>query len=349
MDTMPLENDLLDQALTTAHGLGLKARVVEREPALGRGRADARIEIEYGKERLLYAAEVRRAVTPQIVGPIIQNLKRLGDQALLITDYVTPPLADKLREQRVAFLDAAGNAYLDRPPLLIWVKGQRPAAKLVPPETGRAFQAGGLQVLFALLCNPQVIDKPYRELAKLAGVAHGTVGWVMADLHQSRNVLTVRGARGKRRLFDAKRLLGQWAEAYARTLRPRTLLGRYYTPTLQGWKDWEVAKYDALWGGEPAAAILTGYLKPGELTIYANKLPGMLAAQHKFVQTPDHGRAGIVELRKRFWNFPGDPVHPDVTPPLLVYADLLATGDGRCIETAQLVYDGYLARLFTEA
>jgi Transcriptional regulator, AbiEi antitoxin, Type IV TA system len=26
-------------------------------------------------------------------------------------------------------------------------------------------------------------------------------------------------------------------------------------------------------------------------------------------------------------------------PPVLVYADLLATGDGRCMETAQMVYD----------
>jgi hypothetical protein len=346
---MTLEHPLVNQALATAHKLGLNARVVEREPALGRGRADALIEIEYGEQHMLYAAEVRRALTPGTIGPVLQGLKRLGEQALLVTDYVTPPLADRLRQERIAFLDAAGNAYLDRPPLLVWVKGQKPAAKPVPPETGRAFQAGGLQVLFALLCHPQEINKPYRELAKLAGVAHGTVGWVMADLRRLGHIRAFAGRRAKRKLHDAKRLLAQWTEAYARTLRPRTLIDRYFIPTLQGWKDWDVAKYGAMWGGEPAAAILTGYLKPGELTIYAEKLPGMLAAQQRFIRRPDHGHAAIVDMRKRFWDFPTEADRKDVTPPLLVYADLLATGDGRCIETAQLVYDEYLARLFTEA
>jgi hypothetical protein len=29
---------------------------------------------------------------------------------------------------------------------------------------------------------------------------------------------------------------------------------------------------------------------------------------------------------------------------VLIYADLLATSDARCIETAQMLYDRYLAR-----
>jgi hypothetical protein len=74
---------------------------------------------------------------------------------------------------------AAGNAYIDHPPTLIWVKGERPIARAPLQPTGRAFQAGGLQVIFALLCHPGKADRPYREIAELAGVAHGTVGWVM--------------------------------------------------------------------------------------------------------------------------------------------------------------------------
>ena len=35
---------------------------------------------------------------------------------------------------------------------------------------------------------------------------------------------------------------------------------------------------------------------------------------------------------------------PDVVPPALIYADLLATGDDRCRETAGMVYDKYLAK-----
>lgn len=32
-------------------------------------------------------------------------------------------------------------------------------------------------------------------------------------------------------------------------------------------------------------------------------------------------------------------------PPLLIYADLMATDDARAIEAAETIYDNYLARL----
>ncbi|MEP7182669.1 MAG: type IV toxin-antitoxin system AbiEi family antitoxin [Betaproteobacteria bacterium] len=343
------EQRLLDAALDAARAHGLKIQVVEREPKLGRARADALVRVEHGGQEVLYAAEVRRALRPATLGIALHQLERLGEQGLLVTDYVTPELAEELRAHRVAFLDAAGNAYLDRPPLLIWVKGQKPAAKPVQPHLGRAFQATGLQVLFALLCNPKAVERPYRELAAMAGVAHGTVGWAMPDLQQLGFVRDLEGRRGTRRLFDGERLVAQWADVYARVLRPRTLIGRFYVPTLEGWKDWPLAEHGALWGGEPAAAKLTDYLRPGELTIYADKLPGLLAARQKFLNEPAPGHAAAVEVRKRFWNFPGETPHRDLVPPLLVYADLLATGDARCIDTARIVYDGYVARLFAEA
>ena len=213
---------------------------------------------------------------------------------------------------------------------------------------GRAFQPTGLQVLFTLLCNPGAVNRPYRELADMAGVAHGTVGTVIPDLQQLGFVGDLKGKRGTRRLFEFDRLLDEWATTYARVLRPRTLLGRYYVPTLEGWKDWPLAEYGALWGGEPAAAVLTDYLRPGVLTLYAEKVPGLLAARQKFMKEPAPGHTAVVEVRKRFWNCPGDPQHTKLVPPLLVYADLLATGDARCIETAKMIHDAYVARPLTE-
>jgi hypothetical protein len=277
---------------------------------------------------------------------VLQELRAFGEPALLVADYITPPVAEKLRAQGVAFVDTAGNAWLDHPPLLVWVKGQKPTAKPARVTTGRAFQPGGLQVVFALLCNPTLIDQPYRDLAKLAGVAHGTVGFVMADLQELGYLQVVGEGRAQRRLLDPKRLLAPWAEAYARTLRPRTLIGRYYAPTIDDWKQWPVAACHALWGGEPAAAWLTDYLNPGELTLYVDKLPPQLVAKQRLTRTPGYGQTGVVDFRGRFWNFDADEPRADCAPPVLVYADLLATGDARCIETAQLVYDRHIARLF---
>ena len=345
----PADRHLLDAALAVARALGLTAELVQEEPALGRTRADALVRLTHGAHEALYAVEVKRGVRPATLGTVLHQIERLGQQALLVTDYVTPPMAETLKARRVPFLDAAGNAYLEHPGVLIWVKGQKPAAPLVPQALGRAFQPTGLQVVFALLCDPARINLPYRELATLAGVAHGTVGWVIPDLQQQGFVAKYKGKRATRRLYYLDRLLAQWADAYARQLRPRLLIGRYYVPTLEGWRDWPLAQHGALWGGEPAGALLTKYLRPGELTIYADKLPGLLAAQQKFLKTPEPGHTAVVEVRRKFWNFPGDAVRPDVTPPVLVYADLVATGDGRCIDTAKLVYDEHVARLLGQA
>ena len=347
-EPQPVDRHLLDTALAVARALGLTAEIVQAEPALGRTRADALVRIMHGAHEALYAVEVKRAVRPATLGTVLHHLERLGQQALLVTDYITPPMAETLKARRVPFIDAAGNAYIEHPGVLIWVKGHKPAAPLVPQALGRAFQPTGLQVLFALLCDPARINLPYRELAALAGVAHGTVGWVFPDLQQQGFIADLKGKRGTRRMFKLDRLLAQWLDAYTRQLRPRLLIGRYYVATLEGWRDWPLAQHGALWGGEPAGALLIDYLRPGELTIYADKLPNLLAAQQKFLKTPEPGHTAVVEVRRKFWNFTGDVVRPDVTPPMLVYADLLATGDGRCIETAKMVYGEYVARLFAK-
>lgn len=346
MDRHP--QHLIARALDAARKQGLTATILKEGPPLGRTQADALVEVAFGAERVLYAAEAKTTVTNATLGAVVHGLGRLGEQALLITEYVTPPLADKLREQRIAFIDTAGNAYLERPPLLIWIKGQRPAGKPAAAEAGRAFQPGGLQLLFILLADPEAVNRPYRELARMAGVAHGTVGWVMTDLQQLGYVHRAPHKQRARRLFNKRKLLGQWTEAYARLLRPRMLLQRYYIATLDGWRDWKLGEHNAAWGGEPAAAILTGYLRPGELTIYGDKNPGMLAARQKFIKEPAPGRTAPVEIRKMFWTLPKDPDHLDVVPPLLVYADLLATGDPRCIETAGLIRNGHLRFLDDE-
>ena len=109
-------NPLLDAAIEAGQALGLTIHVVEREPRLGTCTRHAMLRIEHGGQQALYAAEVRPALRPANLGATLLQLERLGQQALLITDYVTPTLADELKARRVAFLDTAGNVYLDHRP-----------------------------------------------------------------------------------------------------------------------------------------------------------------------------------------------------------------------------------------
>jgi len=332
---MPTQNALIERALTALRELGIQADVEREQPKLGREQAGPFIRVRHGDQEILYAAEVRRGLRPALLGAVLMQIERLGDQALLVADYVTPPLADELRARRVAFIDTAGNAYLDRPPLLVWVKGQRPPGRPAMQPSGRAFQASGLKVIFALLCKHDMVDHPYREIARLAGVAHGTVGWVMAELPKLGFAAEV---GRKRRLLHPERLLQQWVEAYARTLRPKLILGRFKAERLDWWETVDPLKYGLRLGGEGAAARLTHHLRPETLTFFGDKINPRFQIDHHLKADP----AGEVEILRRFWNFNYED--PALAPSLLVYADLLAIGDARCLETVKRLYDDILAQ-----
>ena len=335
MDSQDRKN-LLEAAITTAQQLGLRMEIIQLEPQFGAARADALIRVRYGHQEVLYAAEVKYGIRPATLGAVIQQLEHLGHPALLVTNYVTPPLADALKERGIAFLDAAGNAYLKHPPVLIWVKGQRPQQKIITPNvTTRTFNPSGLQVIFLLLCHPAWVDRPYREIAQIAGVAHGTVGGVLAELP---NLGFIAEVGGKRRLLQPERLLQQWVEAYARTLRPRLLLGRFNADQLDWHQTLDPGKYGYLLGGEPAAARLTQHLRPGTITLYGPKVEPRFLLDQRLRPDPQ----GKVEILTRFWKFDNDD--PLLIPLLLIYADLLAIGDARCLETAKYLYGDIVAR-----
>jgi hypothetical protein len=181
----------------------------------------------------------------------------------------------------------------------------------------------------ALLCHPEWVDRPYREIATEADVAHGTVGWVMADLQKLGFVADV---DRKRRLLQRERLLQQWAEAYARTLRPKLVMQRYRTDLTGWWKKLNTRKYGVLLGGEAAAERITGRLRAETVTLYTKNADPRLLLDFKLKRDT----TGPVELVQRFWAFEnGD--EPTVPLPL-VYADLVMTGDARCLEAANLIH-----------
>jgi hypothetical protein len=100
----------------------------------------------------------------------------------------------------------------------------------------------------------------------------------------------------------------------------------------------DLLKQNAYWGGEVGAERLTGYLKPELFTIYQRAGDRTLLTKGRMRLD----RNGNTEILQAFWGFEDDPARPDLAPPLLVYADLMATQDGRNLETAHLLYERFL-------
>ncbi len=342
---------LIDRAVEHLKARGLKVIELATPQGLVDTRADAWLRIGRGTETIDYLVEVKRNLTAATVGATLAQLRDQGTAAdrppLLVTEYVTPPLAEALRNHHQQFADAAGNMYLEGAGLLVYIVGQKPLpAAGGRARTGQMFTTNGLKVLFALLCAPELANRPHRAIAAAAGVALGAVPGVLRDLQEAGHLLV---AEKNRRLNATKRLLDEWAFAYAHRLRPKTKLGTYKAPTFATWKEWPIDPEQALWGGEPAANLLVRHLKPAVLTLYGEKLPPQLMIEQRLVLAGPT-EPPYLELRKPFW---GKTLKADaaetIVPPVLVYADLLATGDARCIETARMIHDAYLARLLPAA
>lgn len=292
------------------------------------------------------AVECKKRLTPAAMGAMIHQLQRFPIKGIMITEYVNPNMAERLKKMDTQFIDTVGNVYLNEPPIFIYIKGNKPPENLQARGLRRVFQPTGLKIIFAFLCNPNLVNAPYRNVAKAANVALGTVGWVMRDLKEMGYLLGM-GKRG-RRLANKKELLKRWVMAYPEKLRPKLVMGRYKAPNQNWYKDVQLDYYHwGYWGGEVAAAKLHTYLKPEIVTIYTEEVNPYLLVDKRLRKDPK----GNIEFLKIFWNVEQVGYNwgkDKLAPPILVYADLLATGEARNIETAEIIYEQELAGLVRE-
>lgn len=122
------------------------------------------------------------------------------------------------------------------------------------------------------------------------------------------------------------------------------IVGRYQANVDKWWEFTQIRDFNAYWGGEVAAAKITQYLKPEIATIYIRDNPAKFLLHNKLVKKPN----GNVEILEAFWGIEYNWPYKELVPPLLIYADLIATGDTRNIETAKIVYEQELTRFIGE-
>jgi len=333
---------ILDQAVSSlAHSTGLQASVAESS---GHDGTDGIAVIGNGTKRWRFSVEVKGQLNSHTLGSAIAAVserKREHGPTALVASYINPPQAEKLRELGIEFFDAAGNVFLKQKGLHVFVTGRKARGVNLPEaRRARAFNATGSRLVFALLCHPGLENKPYRDLAREAGISLGAVNWIMSDL-KSLGHLVDNGPHG-RRLVNRKELLKRWVAAYPEQLRPKLLIDRFHKEGARDW--WQKAQLppQAFWGGEIGAALITSHLRPEAVTIYAETNLPRLQAQYGLRRDS----RGETELLHRFWAFDHwDHQDKHVVPAVLIYADLLRTADDRNLETAEILYDQSIARL----
>ncbi|AKM01230.1 type IV toxin-antitoxin system AbiEi family antitoxin [Burkholderia pyrrocinia] len=324
-----------------------RARPV-RVPAAYNAHADAMIRFDVAGQ----AFEMPVAVSLRVesLPGALAELRRRGGAAqmtgerplMLIAPYLSAELAAGLTDQGIPFLDTAGNACLIQPEATVMIAGRPKPARAPRRQSSRATTPKGLAVMFALATQPGLVAQPYRGIAAASGVALGTVNLAMDDLI-ARGLVGQR-RNGERLIPDWPRFVQEWVALYPSRLRAKLSSRRFAGLAPDWWRGFDFASFDARLGGEPAADLLTHDLKPAAITVYTHgAVPNRLLLQARL--RPDE--RGDVEILEAFW--PRSPAldwrEQDVplVPPLLIYADLVSSGDSRNLAAAERIHDRYLA------
>lgn len=334
---------MADEALKNNVPLQKGMETLKRYPVTGGDvRPDRLVRMVIHGKELKYCAEIKANITKAQRLLLLMNQQKFEHPVLVITRHVNTETAEELRKNKIEFIDTAGNAFLDNPPVYVFIKGNRPPEATTRGPVKRAFKPGGLRMIFGFLCNPGLENKTFREIAAATGVALGTVDWIMKELKELEFLVDM-GKRGIK-LMRKEALLQRWVAAYPEQLRPKQILGRYKGPT-NWWEQKELNPLEAEWGGEIAAERMTHYLKPEMITIYvgAQYLNQLLLENRLRTDI-----AGDVEILARFWKTVPEHQPQELVPPILVYADLLATGNQRNLETAKMIYEQNVIRFIGE-
>jgi len=287
-----------------------------------------RFVAEYKSEPRLMHLPTFNALN-QDIGPI-----------LLVANHISNPVKEELRKAKINYLDAAGNIYIDEDPIFIYIDGQK-KENIKEENKNRAFTKTGLKIVFAFLQDPELINMPYRVITEKLDVALDTVHNVISGLKDLGYLIPIGGK--KLRLVNGRELLNRWVQEYDVKLKPSLFIGNFRFVNKDSGIHWEKIELDqpeTQWGGEPAGALITAFLRPEEYTLYTSKQRIEVMKDLKLI--PDSN--GSIKLYKKFWNDTEDK--NAYVPEMLTYADLLNHGDSRNAEIALKIDEQYLQHRF---
>lgn len=276
-----------------------------------------------------YVIEVKRELRQYQI-PQIKEFREKYKDFMVVADNIFPKIRQQLRDIGIPYLETNGNVFLKRKDihLLIDTKKQDKVGKT---DTNRAFTKTGLKVLFQFLMHPELINATYREIAERANVGLGNIPLVIDGLKQTGYILAL---DKKTYVWEGREeLIHRWIDNYAIELRPKTFLAKYDITT--EWRDIRLNPTKTVWGGEPAADILTNYLRPGKFILHTTENKKDLITKYRLVPNEN----GNVEVLEKFWDKNG---HKETAPPMLVYAELILEGGKRNKEVAQNIYERFI-------
>jgi hypothetical protein len=310
---------------------GFQCEVLDKEFLIGKRRVDARILIRKGSYQQRFNVEVKTVIVPAQIPKLKDTLQDLVPY-MLIAGYITTQAKEILRYEKIPYLDAAGNFYLDWEGMFILIENHT-TSRISLKSNHDAFQKAGLKVIYQFLIHPDYLNKPYRFIAEHATVTIDTVGRVIHGLLADKYI--VQSKDKEYRFSDRTKLFQDWVTAFNKELRPKLKQNKYqWLDKNQTWRNIELPN-GTHWGGAVAGEQLSNYLIADQAVVYT-KLP-FQEVMKKLRMVPNAN--GTVTVLEKFWK---DDEEQSIVHPILVYADLVNDTNPRYIETANKIYKDYV-------
>ncbi len=282
--------------------------------------------VSWAKGKASFQVVVRSQLRPSTI-PLLPIIK--GNK-VVITEYVTPGLAERLTQLGWNYLDGFGNVWLKAPGLHILVQGKKPTYKS-RSAVQSAFAPQSLFTTLAILVRGNALNQ--RNLAAETGRSLGSTNRTCKALEELGYLNEDGGIERKATLVE------RWVESYLAVDWPEQ---RFISDRWTGADDVLNAQFEVLapdpdrdglrFGGELAAARLDDSLRPVTALLYCPTQDVKNLIKYGRLRSDPNG---WIHVRSPLWKPPLVPYLQDLIVPLpLIYADLLALQDPRTTTTA---------------
>jgi hypothetical protein len=263
-----------------------------------------------------------------------QHRKERNQEVIVFARYIPRPTGERLVDNRINFVDLAGNMNLsfgqDHHRTIL---GRREDQKTRLP---RRITPAKVQFLFTVAAHPESAAWPVRQLASVAGISKSKAAELSQEL-MAANLLEKRSDVFYFRTAEQQK--DQLLTGYAQVLRPKLFIKRFRSSDqdpgvlLKRLTSLKLDQLQYSLTGGPAADLLQHFYRGLEIPVFlAAEMP---ALQQQLRLLPD--KNGPVVFLRSFgtltsWKeIDGIPI----AHPWLIYAELMQSDDPRAHEAAE--------------
>lgn len=254
---------------------------------------------------------------------------------VVVAPRIGPEVGQVIRAAGAGYVDARGNLDVSiGPGYIAQIQGR---SAEVGATRGRSLGLAGYRVLFTILALPQQVWPSTRALAAAAGVSRQPARDAVNRLQAEATM--VRTSRGYQLLVQHyERVLEAWLGGYLHVVRPKLELAVLRRPEVAP-DDLERAVAPLLdgvspgwrYGGTAAGFRLSGHYRGGNTVVHLADAPSNLARDLRARPDPSGNLIVMAIPSAAAMASPRD----DVVHPLLIYTELMATGDERARDSAR--------------